>query len=203
MMRRPFPFPFPFPFTLLLFLCVFIKTAHCRAIRPSRFLLLKFICHSHWCVYLCACINYIAYLLVVQPCHPSHFMSLALILLGEIRKYLLRKPLIKRDTEDTLSLLLYRFYSSPEFLLIPSLLSLYFLDYLGCLLLNQHFLVYVIFSVRPSIPRFPHRVYNSFGVCSASLQLLRPPLIMSCVFFKLHKTTQPDPVTLAIICPSH
>ena len=41
--------------------------------------------------------------------------------------------------------------------------------------MNQPFFVCVFFSFRPSLPRFPSRVYNSFRGFCASLLLFRPP----------------------------
>ena len=52
----------------------------------------------------------------------------------------------------------------------------YSLKYLGRQLLNQHLLIYWFFSLHPSPPRFPHRVYNSCVVAFTSPLLLRPPL---------------------------
>ena len=48
----------------------------------------------------------------IRPCHPSHSMPLALILPRGDQWYLLRKPLVRRDRGDTLSLLV-------QFLLEP------------------------------------------------------------------------------------
>ena len=45
---------------------------------------------------------------------------------------MLRKPLIRRDKGDTLSLLVYKSYLSPEHLVLPPLLPCCFLDYPGC-----------------------------------------------------------------------
>ena len=38
----------------------------------------------------------------MRPCHPSHYMPLALVLPKEDQKYLLRKPLIRGNKEDAL-----------------------------------------------------------------------------------------------------
>ena len=81
------------------------------------------------------------------------------------------------------SLYMYSSFLNPECLVLPSLLPcyslvyyiiLYSLGYQGRQLLNQHFLVYVFSSFRPSLSRFPHRVNNSFGISGAP-PLLRPP----------------------------
>ena len=57
------------------------------------------------CVCVCVCIYWIAHNRAIRPCHPSHSMPLALILPRVDQWYLLRKPLIRRDKGDTLSLL--------------------------------------------------------------------------------------------------
>ena len=72
------------------------------------------------------------------------------------------------------TLYLYSSFFSPECLALPSLLPYYSLNYL-----IQYFLDCVFFSFRPSLPRFPHHTYNTFGF----LALLR-------VFSILH-----DPVS--------
>ena len=55
--------------------------------------------------------------------------------------------------------------------------SLLFSSILGRKLLNQHFLVYILFclSTQVSLPHFLHRVYNSCAVSCASSPLLLPP----------------------------
>ena len=57
-------------------------------------------------------------------------------------------------------------------------------DYLGWQLLDQPFLFYFFSSFHPSVPRFPHGVYNSCAVSCASSPLFRPlpsyPLSRSC-----------------------
>ena len=58
--------------------------------------------------------------------------------------------------------------------MLPPLLPCCSLDYLDRQLLNQLFFVCVFFSFRPSLPRFPHGVYNSCAVSCASSPLLRP-----------------------------
>ena len=60
--------------------------------------------------------------------------------------------------------------------MLPFLPLCYSLKYLGRQLLNQHLLIYWIFSLHPSPPRFPHRVYKSCAAAFTSPLLLRPPL---------------------------
>ena len=62
-------------------------------------------------------------------------------------------------TKGTHSLYLHNSCLSSGYLVLPPLLPCDFLDYLGRQLLNQLFLVFVFLSFRPSLPRFPHRVY--------------------------------------------
>ena len=52
--------------------------------------------------------------------------------------------------------------------MLPSLLPCYSLYYLGRQLLNESFLVYMLFPFHSSLPRFPHRVYNSCPIFYAS-----------------------------------
>ena len=54
------------------------------------------------------------------------------------------------------------------YLALPPLLPCYSIDHLGWKLLNQSFLVYVLFSFYPSLFRFPHGVYNSCAFSCAS-----------------------------------
>ena len=59
--------------------------------------------------------------------------------------------------------------------MLPPLLPCFSLDYLGWQLLDQPFLFYVFFSFHPSLPRFPHDVYNSCAGSCASSPLFHPP----------------------------
>ena len=106
---------------------------------------------SHF-LYGCSMYIYqIAHNRAIRPCHPSHSMPLALILPRGDQWYLLRKPLIRRDRGDTLSLLVHS-YLSPEYLVLPPLLPRCSLDYLGWQLLNQPFLFYIFFSFHSCLP---------------------------------------------------
>ena len=119
-------------------------------------------------------------------------------------------------TKGTLSLYLYSSYLSPECLVLPlpSLLPFYSLysiiDYLGRQLLNQPFLVCIVFIFPPKCLPFP----------TSRLQLLwgfrrffpSPPpspipsscvCVCVCVFIKLHITAQSGLVILVILCHSH
>ena len=59
--------------------------------------------------------------------------------------------------------------------MLPPLLPCYSLDYLGRQLLNQPFIFYIFFAFHPSLPRFPHGVYNYFAVSCAFSPLFHPP----------------------------
>ena len=59
--------------------------------------------------------------------------------------------------------------------MLPPLLPCHTLDYLGWQLLDQPFIFYIFSSFHPSLPRFPHGVYNYFAVSCASSPRFRPP----------------------------
>ena len=87
-------------------------------------------------------------------------MSLALVLLRRSLMLVTTKtPDKARQRGAHFIYLLYSSSLSPECLTLPSLLPRYSVDYLGRQLLNQP-LVCTLFFFRPSLPRFPHRVYN-------------------------------------------
>ena len=65
------------------------------------------------------------------------------------------------------------------------------LDYLGWQLPNQPFLVYIFSSFYPSLPCFPHSVYNSCAYSRAFSPLLRP----------LHSVLVPVPVPILVPVP--
>ena len=79
-----------------------------------------------------------------------------------------------RQREHTLSTctILIRALST---LCSPPLHPCYSLDYPGWQLLDQPFLFYICSSFHPSLPRFPHGVYNYFAVSCAFSPLFRPP----------------------------
>ena len=126
-------------------------------------------------------------------------MPLALILPRGDQWYLLRKPLIRRDNGDTLSLL--------EQLLLepwvpcappPAFLLLSRLSGLAASEPTLSFLFF--FSFHPCLPRFPHSVYNYFAVSCAFSPCV---CVCVCVFIKFHITAQSGPVILVILCHSH
>ena len=78
-------------------------------------------------------------------------------------------------TKRTHSLYLYSSNLSPGYLVIPPLLPCLSVDYLGWQLLDQPFLFNVFFSFHPSLPRFPHGVYNLCAFSCNSSPLFHPP----------------------------
>ena len=104
-------------------------------------------------------------------------MPLALILPREDQRYLLRKPLIRRNKGDKLSLLV-QFLLKPwvPYAPPPCFLVTLSLTHLGWQLLtiDQPFLFYIFSSFHPSLPSFPHGIYNYFAVSCASSPLFRP-----------------------------
>ena len=89
-------------------------------------------------------------------------------------QYLLRKPLIRRDKGDTLSLLV-KFLLKPwvPFASLPA--SLLFSRLSGLEATEPILFCLRFSSFHPSLPRFPHRVYNSCAVSCTSSPLLCPP----------------------------
>ena len=128
------------------------------------------------CVCVCVCVFINLYIttqsgpaILVILCH-SHWSFQ-----GGVNDTLLPKPLIRCDKGGTFSLL-EQFLRKPRVscAFLPS--SLLFCRYLGRQLLKQNFLIYTrFFYSRPSLPRFPHRVYTSCGVSYASSPLPHPP----------------------------
>ena len=123
-------------------------------------------------------------------------MPLALILPRGDQWYLFRKPLIKRDKGDTLSLLV-QILLGPWAPCAPPLLPCCSPGYPSWQLLNQPFLFYIFFAFHPScLPRFPRGVYSYFACACVYC-------VCVCVFIKLHITAQSGPVILVILCHSH
>ena len=91
-------------------------------------------------------------------------------------------------------------------LVLPSLIPCYYLNHPGRQLLKKDFIVYVFFSFRPNLPRFPLRAYNSCGVSCASPPLLHPRRFRlrfrprPCLVIALVSIPSPDPVP--ILCSS-
>ena len=91
------------------------------------------------------------------------------------------------------------------------LLPCYSLDYLGWQLLDQPFLFHIFPSFHPSLPRFPHGVYNCFDVYTLlrlSSALPDPILVPVPVFLvpvPISVTVRASvsvPVPVAILCSS-
>ena len=112
----------------------------------------------------------------IRPCHPinSHSMSLALILPRGDQWYLLRKPLIRRDRGDTLSLLV-------QLLLEP---------WVPCTPPPASLLLSRLSGLAATEP-----ILSCMYVCTRYVCMY--------VFIKLHITTQSGPVILVILCHSH
>ena len=126
------------------------------------------------------CIYEIAHNRAFRPCHPSHSMPLALILPRWDHWYLLRKPLIRRDRGDTLSLLV-------QFLL----------ELCVCVCIC----VCLCVCVSVCIYQIAHN--RAIRPCNSSHSRPLALCVCVCVFIKLHITAQSGPVILVILGHSH
>ena len=93
--------------------------------------------YAYVCARACVRIYLIAQIHAIRPFDSCHYMPLALILPKRDHWYLLRKPLIRREKGEKLSLFLYSSSLSPEYFALPSPIPCYSLEYLGRQLLNQ------------------------------------------------------------------
>ena len=99
--------------------------------------------------FVCVCAR--AYSITCNPCHPSYYMPLALVLLKGDQWYLLQHLL---DRSDKGALYVYICFT-PWTPCASVFLPLCSLDTLGRHLLNQNCLVYVFPPFHPPFRRFP------------------------------------------------
>ena len=128
------------------------------------------------CVCVCVCV-FIKLHITAQSgpvILPSHSMPLASILPRKDQWYLLRKPLIRCDRGDTLSLLV-QILLEPWAPCAPPPASLLLSRLSGLAAIEPTLSFLHFFSFHPCLPRFPHGVYNYFALSCASLPPFRPP----------------------------
>ena len=147
----------------------------------------------------------IAHNRAIRPFHPSHSMPLALILPRGDQRYELRKPLIRRDSGDTLNslYLLYSSSLSPENLVLPPPASL-LLSRLSGLAATEPTLYFLhFFSLSTRVSPVSRTTSTTILRFLALFRLSCALPVCVCVFIKLHITAQSGPGILVILCPSH
>ena len=82
----------------------------------------------------------------------------------------------------------------------PPLIPCYSLDYLSWQLLDQPFIFYIFSSFHPSLPLFPHVVYNSWGVLCFFASPPPSPILPSFPF--PFPSSSPFPYPLLLSFPS-